>query len=93
MSIDIIRKCCPRCGGRIIVSEWHQYSIDQVVGKNGKLLKKKKKVDCGMSECIVASCENSVNCDTSWGELDFYIDADGYFHDREYAKEKYENGI
>lgn len=93
MSIDIIRKCCPRCGGRIIVSEWHQYSIDQVVGKNGKLLKKKKKVDCGMSECIVASCENSVNCDTSLGELDFYIDADGYFHDREYAKEKYENGI
>jgi len=93
VSIDIIRKCCPRCCGRIIVSEWHQYSIDQVVGKNGKLLKKKKKVDCDMSECIVASCENSVNCDTSWGELDFYIDADGYFHDREYAKEEYENGI
>ena len=62
--------------------------FDQVVGKNGKATQKKKKVDCGMSECIVASCENSVNCDTSWGELDFYIDADGYFHDREYAKEK-----
>ena len=93
MGIDIIRNRCPRCGGRIIVSEWHQYSIDQVVGKNGKLLKKKKKVDGGMSECIVASCENSANCDTSWDELDFYIDADGYFHDREYAKKEYENGI
>lgn len=93
MAFDIIRNRCPRCGGKIIVSELHQYSIDQVVGKNGKLLKKRKKEGGCPSECIVASCENTANCGTSWGVFDFYIDEDGYFHDLEYAKEKYENGL
>lgn len=84
---DTIRKCCPNCGGKIVVSELYQYSVDQVVGKSGRLLKKRRKVDGGPTECIVASCENAVNCDTSWGVFDFYIDQDGYFHDRQYVVE------
>ena len=41
--------CCPLCGGRIIVSDLCQYSVDYVVLKKpfGKLSKKAKKVDNG----------------------------------------------
>lgn len=49
MKLGVKRDCCPLCGGRIIVSDLCQYSVDYVVLKKpfGKLSKKAKKVDNG----------------------------------------------
>lgn len=88
MKLGVKRDCCPLCGGRIIVSELCQYSMNYVVLKkpSGKLSKKFKKVDNGPIECIVAGCENP-NCEAHWEEGEFYIDSWDYFVDEKYVEE------
>lgn len=44
MKEGIERKACPACGGQIIVSDHWMFSYNQLLGKRGKLLKKRTKV-------------------------------------------------
>lgn len=87
MKLGVKRDCCPLCGGRIIVSDLHQYSMDYVVLKRpfGKLSKKGKKVDCGTINNLIAGCEDC--CGAYWEENEFYIDSDDCFIDEKYVEE------
>lgn len=88
MKLGVKRDCCPLCGGRIIVSDLRQYSMNYTVLKkpSGKISKKAKKVDNGPIECIVAGCENP-NCEAYWEEGQFHIDSDDFFIDRKYVED------
>lgn len=45
-------KACPVCGGQIVVSDHWAFSYDQLLGKRGKLLKKRTKIfDALMKHC------------------------------------------
>lgn len=88
MKLGVKRDCCPVCGGRIVVSELCQYSMEYVVLKkpSGKLSKKCKKVDNGSIECMIAGCENP-DCEANWDENEFYIDSDDCFIDEKYVED------
>ena len=88
MKLGIKRDCCPLCGGRIVVSELCQYSMEYVVLKKpyGKLSKKAKKVDNGPIECMIAGCDNS-DCKAYWEADQFYIDSDDCFIDEKYVED------
>lgn len=83
----MIRNRCPKCGGRIIVSDLYQYSMDYVVLKKpaGELSKNAKKRDAGPMEVMIAGCENP-DCDAFWESDDFYI-SDDCFYDEKYVGE------
>lgn len=40
MKIGIEIKCCPLCGGRIVVSNLYQYSLNYTMRKDGKIGKR-----------------------------------------------------
>lgn len=88
MKLGVKRDRCPMCGGKIIVSELCQYSMEYVVREKpfGKISKKAKKVDNGPIDCIVAGCNNPY-CEAYWEEGKFYIDSDDCFIDEKYVED------
>lgn len=76
--------CCPKCGGKIVVSELWQYSYNHVVGKRGKLLKGLQVVNCGPMEKMIASCLN-ISCRAMWETDEFMIDDNGHFIDLKFT--------
>lgn len=77
-----LRSRCPLCGGKIVVSFLYQYSLDHVVGRNGRLRKTFKKVEGGPMEVAIAACSD---CEAFWDTDSFDI-CDGVFYDRKYIE-------
>lgn len=79
------RTGCPKCGGRIIISEMCQYSRDYFVTKTGKVSKKYTIVDNGGLDVSIATCENVNNqCGVFWEATEFDIDEYDRFVDYKY---------
>ena len=78
------RKCCPKCGGTIIVSYLYQTSHDYRLTTKGKLSKKFTRQSENSMEVALASCED---CPARWEDGDFFIEADGTFWDRKYEED------
>ena len=78
-------KCCPKCGGTIIVSYLYQISHDYVLTKRGRLSKRFTRTPEGPMDASVASCRN---CGLYWEVGDFAIDADGSFVDFKYTEDE-----
>lgn len=76
MRDGIKRKCCPKCGDTIVVSELYQTSHDYRVTKRGKLSKRFTRDGEHSIECAIASCRN---CGTAWEADDFYIQNDCFY--------------
>lgn len=79
------RKCCPKCGGVIVVSYLYQTSHDYEITRKGKLSKRFTRQDEGSLEVAVAGCRD---CDAYWDADSFYIDADDTFWDCKYVEDK-----
>ena len=86
MNLGTAIKCCPLCGGRIVVSDLYQYSLDYKMRKDGKIGKRRKYVDCGSMEVSLASCENYKTCDARWEAEGFFVEPDGTFIDYKYSE-------
>lgn len=84
MYIAIKRKCCPKCGGTIIVSFLYQTSHDYKLTKKGKLSKSFTRSGEGSMEAAIASCES---CPARWEADEFSIEADGTFLDMKYEED------
>ena len=84
MYIEQKRKCCPKCGGTIIVSYLYQTSHDYKLTKKGKLSKTFTRSDEGPMDVAIASCER---CPTRWESGDFSIGEDGTFWDLKYEED------
>ena len=84
MYIGMKRKCCPKCGGTIIVSFLYQTSHNYKVNKRGKLSKTFTKSDEGPMEVAIAACES---CPARWDADDFTIEADNTFMDLKYEED------
>ena len=80
------RSCCPRCGGKIEVSDLFQYTLNYVVCKSGKLSKRYRKYDNGSIDTSLAACING--CGVLWEDGEFWVEADGSFVDLKYKKEE-----
>lgn len=78
------RKCCPKCGGTIIVSFLYQTSHDYRLNTKGKLSKKFTRSPEGSMEVAIAACED---CPARWEDGDFFIETDGTFWDRKYEED------
>ena len=78
-------KACPVCGGQIVVSDHWTFSYDQLLGKRGKLLKKRTKSSSGPVECQTAYC---LDCKESWNADEFAIDEKGCFIDFKKRKDE-----
>ena len=51
---------CPVCGGRLILEDLYQYSINHYIGSSGKIINKgKHKKDIGPMEVSAIYCENN----------------------------------
>lgn len=77
-----LRSRCPLCGGKIVVSFLYQYSLDHIVGRNGRLRKNFKKVEGGPMEVAIAACSD---CEAFWDADSFDI-YDGVFYDFKYIE-------
>lgn len=82
----IKRSCCPRCGGKIEVSDLCQYSRNYVVRKDGKLSKRGRKDDNGSIDARIAGCVN--RCGVIWEDGEFLVESDGTFLDLKYDEEE-----
>lgn len=78
------RKCCPKCGGKIVVSFLYQTSHDYEITKRGKLSKRFTRDGEHTLDCAIASCSS---CDLRWEDGDFYIQ-DGCFYDWSFAEDE-----
>ena len=87
MNIGTAIKCCPLCGGRIVVSNLYQYSLDYTMRKDGKIGKRYKRGDDGAVDVSLASCENYKTCDARWEE-EFFVEPDGTFYDYKYGEDE-----
>ena len=76
MNIGTVIKCCPLCGGRIVVSNLYQYSLEYTMRKDGKIGKRYKRGD------------NYKTCDARWEEEEFFVEPDGTFHDYKYIEDE-----
>lgn len=74
----VIRNCCPKCGGKIVVSSLCQYTIDRRVTKTGRLSKSHKRIDNGCVGAEYASCSE---CGLNWEDGDFFIGSNEEFID------------
>ena len=89
--MGIIRKCCPLCGGRIIVSDLYQISYNYAMTKSGKLSKQYSVSSPGSMEASIAACENAPDrCTASWDTDSFIVDEKGRFIDLLYKNEEAE---
>ena len=78
------RKCCPKCGGTIVVSYLYQTSHDYRITKNGNLSKRFTRDGEHDLECALAAC---LVCDVRWEDGDFYVD-DACFYDAKYVEDE-----
>lgn len=84
--IQTIRKACPLCGGKIVVSALYQISYNYTVTKSGKLSKKYSVSSPGSMEVSIAACENAPDkCSATWDADQFYIDEKDRFVDMRYG--------
>lgn len=88
MRIGMEIKCCPLCGGRIVVSDLYQYSLDYTMRKDGKIGKRHKRGEDGSMNVSLASCENYKTCDARWEEEEFFVEPDGTFYDYKYSEDE-----
>ncbi len=77
-------KCCPKCGGTIVISHLYQYSYNQEVGKRGRIKKTRKREDVGSMEVAVAGCKNEM-CIVQWDADEFQV-IDDKFIDLKYSR-------
>lgn len=82
MPSGIFRTCCPRCGGKILISELCQYTREYSIKLDGTISNRYKKHDNGSMDCMIASCENE-KCDIMWEDGEFFI-TDNRFEDFKY---------
>ena len=75
---------CPRCGGKIIYSEFYQNARDYTIRKDGKVPKRYVSRSGELSESV-AACENG--CGAYWEDEDFSIGQDGMFYDNKYTED------
>lgn len=75
-----IIKCYPKCGSPIEVHYLYQYAKVVKIGKNGKLQKRHKTIECGYEETAIAMCSNE-ECREYWSNDDFDIDGNNRFVD------------
>gem|GEM_PF-858863 len=80
----VIRGRCPRCGGKIIYSEFYQNARDYTIRKDGKVPKRYVSRSGELSESV-AACENG--CGAYWEDEDFSIGQDGMFYDNKYTED------
>jgi rRNA maturation protein Nop10 len=78
MREGIERESCPVCGGQIVVSDFWMFSYDRLLGKHGKLLKKRTRSTSGPMECQTAYC---LDCKEAWNADEFMIDEEDRFVD------------
>ncbi len=83
----VIRGRCPRCGGKIIYSEFYQNARDYTIRKDGKVPKRYVSRSGELSESV-AACENG--CGAYWEDEDFSIGQDGMFYDNKYTEDEQE---
>lgn len=88
MNLGTAIKCCPLCGGRIVVSNLYQYSLDYTMRKDGKIGKWYKRGNDGSMNVSLASCENYKTCDARWEEEKFFVEPDGTFYDYKYSEDE-----
>lgn len=79
-----IRGRCPRCGGKIIYSEFYQNARDYTIRKDGKVPNRYLSRSGELSESV-AACENG--CGAYWEDEDFSIGQDGMFYDNKYTED------
>ena len=85
MKLGTVIKCCPICGGRIVVSDLYQYSLNYTMRKDGKIGKRGKRTDDGSLDASIAACENFKICGAQWEVDDFFIE-NRTFIDYKYSK-------
>lgn len=91
MNNGVIRKRCPLCGGKIVVSDLYQLSYDYVITRTGKKGKKRKVSRPGSMEVSIAACENAPDaCNATWDADEFVIDEDDRFVDFKYLEDENE---
>lgn len=88
MKTGKIIKCCPLCGGRIVVSVLQQYSFDYVMLKDGTISKRYKRGVSGSMDACIAACENVCSCGAQWEVDEFEIDSNRRFFDYKYSNNK-----
>ena len=88
MSHGVAIKCCPLCGGRIVVSDLCQYSLDRVMRQDGKIGIRHKRGSSGSMDVSIASCENYKTCNARWESEEFFVAPDGTFFDYKYSEDK-----
>lgn len=86
MRDGIKRKCCPKCGGRIVISDLCQYGLVYKIRKtDGKKSRRYVRKDYGSIEASLAACESK--CGVSWECDEFAVDWDGVFYDYKYDED------
>lgn len=85
MMEEVKRKCCPKCGGTIVVSYLYQTSHDCAVTKQGRLSKRFTRTSEMPLDESIAGCRD---CNADWGVGDFWIDQDGCFWDYKYTEDE-----
>lgn len=88
--MGVIRKRCPLCGGKIIVSDFYTFSYDHFITKSGTLSRKYNVSSPGSINVSNAACENVIDesCSARWDDNSFFINAEGQFVDLLYTDEE-----
>ena len=83
-----IRRRCPLCGSKLIVSDLYQVSFDYTITKSGHISRNHKTSSPMSMEASIAACENAPEkCTAYWDTDSFMIDERGRFIDFKYAEE------
>lgn len=91
MRESVKRKCCPLCGGAIIISYLYQTSHEYRITKSGKIANRFKRYGEHPLDSSFATCSNNGQCYAYWSEMDFSVDNQGYFWDEKYVEVDDEN--